>query len=93
MLAVASSIPMHYVSGGRYFHSLPIPTLHCIFIPSATSARKARVLRTLAPIVLTLIIPLNATSIFYRHYPYTQKIKKKAKVSGSPLVCKVKMHF
>ena len=48
MLAVASSISMHSVSGGRYFHPLPIPTLHCIFIPSATSALKARVLRTLA---------------------------------------------
>ena len=47
-LAVASSISMHSVSGGRYFHPLPIPTLHCIFILSATSARKARVLRTLA---------------------------------------------
>jgi hypothetical protein len=38
---------MHSVPGGRYFHPLPIPTLHCIFIPSATSARKARVLRTI----------------------------------------------
>ena len=34
---------------------------------------------------------------FYRHYPYTQKIKKKAKIGGllmpTLMVCKVKMHF
>jgi hypothetical protein len=64
MLAVASSISMHSVPGGRYFHPLPIPTLHCIFIPSATSARKARVLRTLAPLVHIPIILQNQPSIF-----------------------------
>jgi hypothetical protein len=60
MLAVASSIPMHSVPGGRYFHPLPIPTLHCIFIPSATSARKARVRRTLAFVLNKTILQIHA---------------------------------
>ena len=83
-------------SGGRYLHPLPNPSLHCIFIPSATSARKARVLRTLA-------LYCKSQSFYKINHPflilkieqhtYAQKIKKKAKVSGSPLGCKVKMYF
>jgi hypothetical protein len=96
VLAVASSISMHSVPGGRYFHPLPIPTLHCIFIPSATSARKARVLRTPCPITAYPNHSPKSTIHFFRKielHTYTQKIKKKAKVSGSPLGCKVKMYF
>ena len=50
------------------------------------------------PLLHTSIILQSPTIRFFnRHYPYTQKIKKKANIGGllkpTLMVCKVKMHF
>ena len=91
---------------GRFFHfdafrsgrsllaSAPDPStpLHLHSISHLSTKSKSAAHPCLC--VHTLNILLIATCDFInRHYPYTQKIKKKAKVSGSPLGCKVKMYF
>ena len=91
---------------GRFFHfdafrsgrsllsSAPDPStsLHLHSISHLSTKSKSAAHPCLC--VHTLNILLIATCDFIiRHYPYTQIIKKKAKVSGSPLGCKVKMYF
>ncbi len=93
MLAVASFISMHSVSGvrsSRSFHS----------IASSFHQQPQLVKQECCAHLPFTAIPKHSTksAIHFKYckieqHTYTQKIKKKAKVSGSPLGCKVKMHF
>jgi hypothetical protein len=67
--------------------------LHSISHLSSKSKSAAHPCSILHILSIIQILTIHFFISKIEQHTYTQKIKKKAKVSGSPLGCKVKMYF